>query len=241
RRQGPAREPAMNAPLRLMLTLLAGAWLAMFAMPAQAQRLNEFGPTGSMCRAACGPDCPDTCDKRSYNECISPQAYRRVNRYTCGTHQGCRDHDFCLDNCARQGVAQTGLDFLVAECNRECHMLAHAYAIDLFGKLRGTQVVDSWRRGHGPYSGRMPWLYTIDKPGGKEKITYCPSCAVCRDGRCFVVDQDRCEPCNTCGDVHIRSLDGLRFDFQSSGDFILVDSPDGLRIETRQVPYGRGV
>jgi hypothetical protein len=234
-----------------MKTRLRGAWCATVAVllaltaaaPVEAQyRRNQFGPTGATCRDACGPDCPSTCDTRRYKECIDDRRYRHVTRHTCGTHQGCRDHDRCLDNCAAAGVSQEGLDFITAQCNRECHMLAHHWAMEQYGTARGTQYVNSWRTGGGPYTGQGTWEYTKDSPDGRERIGQCPDCTQCWDnGRCRVLPGMRCEPCRSCGDVHLRTLDGLRYDLQSSGDFILVDSPDGVRVEARQVPFGRGV
>lgn len=212
------------------------------AIPADAQhRRNEFGPTGATCRDACGPDCPPTCSTWRYTECISPKRFRHVTRHTCGTHQGCRDHDRCLDNCAAQGVSQEGLDFVIATCNRQCHMLAHEWAMSQYGTATGTQYVNSWRKGGGPYSGERTWEYTRDRPRGPERIGECPQCTQCgQDGRCRMIEGMTCAPCRSCGDVHLRTLDGLSYDLQSSGDFILVDSPDGARIEARQVPMAGG-
>lgn len=232
----------MIAVTRHLVWLVAGSLLFALCAPSEAAyRRNQFGPTGAMCRAACGPDCPATCEKLRYAECVGGGFVRRVERFTCGTHQGCRDHDYCLDNCAAQGVSQEGIDFVLAECNRECHMLAHAWAMEQFGTVAGTQYVNSWRRGHGPYTGQMTWEYTKDSPDAQENIRPCPACTKCEGGACVPLDTDECEPCQTCGDVHVRTLDGLRFDFQSSGDFILVESPDGVRIEARQLPYVSGV
>lgn len=226
----------------VFLLMMATVLLAGLVAPAEAQyRRNQFAPTGGMCRAACGPDCPDTCRRQTLYECASPSIVRRVERYTCGTHQGCRDHDFCLDNCAAAGDDQTGVDFYIAQCNRECHGLTVLWAMEQFGRQQGIEATRSWAAGGGPYSGEMTWEYTRDSPDAPENATRCPSCSTCEGGLCIPNDEEVCEPCQSCGDVHIRSLDGLRYDFQSSGDFILVDSPDGTRVEARQLPYGRGV
>ena len=228
--------PAMRRGMAIM------ALLVVAATSADAQhRRNEFGPTGAMCRDACGPDCPPTCSTWRYTECIGPKRFRHVTRYTCGTHQGCRDHDRCLDNCAAQGVSQGGLDFLIATCNRQCHMLAHEWAMSEYGTAIGTQYVNSWRTGGGPYSGKRTWEYTRDRPGGRERIGECPECTQCgQDGRCRWIAGMTCTPCRSCGDVHLRTLDGLRYDLQSSGDFVLVEGPDGVRVEARQVPAASG-
>jgi hypothetical protein len=47
-------------------------------------------------------------------------------------------------------------------------------------------------------------------------------------------------PGETNGDPHLTSLDGLHFDFQAAGEFILARSPRrDLEIQARQEPYGR--
>lgn len=42
-------------------------------------------------------------------------------------------------------------------------------------------------------------------------------------------------PCNSCGDVHIRTPDGLAYDFQGAGEYLLIESDDGsIVIQARQ-------
>jgi hypothetical protein len=38
------------------------------------------------------------------------------------------------------------------------------------------------------------------------------------------------------GDPHITTVDGVRYDFQSAGEFVALRDPDGLEIQTRQTP-----
>lgn len=203
---------------------------------------NEFAPvSGATCRDACGPDCPSGCDTWRYKECIDDRRYRHVTRYTCGVHQGCRMHDACLDKCAAAGVPQVDEEFLTADCNRTCHEEAVAWATERFGVIDGPIAALSWVAGRGPQSSKGIWEYTKDSPEGPERIGECAECTYCWDnGRCRVRPGQQCEPCLSCGDVHLRTFDGLRYDLQSSGDFILVDSPDGVRVEARQVPSGSG-
>src|SRR5690606_7776811 len=53
-----------------------------------------------------------------------------------------------------------------------------------------------------------------------------------------------CSPCgtktknNSAGDVHLVTPDGLAFDFQGAGEFLLLKSSDGkIEIQTRQEPW----
>jgi hypothetical protein len=45
-------------------------------------------------------------------------------------------------------------------------------------------------------------------------------------------------PCNSCGDVHIRTPDGLAYDFQGAGEYLLMRSSDGsVVVQARQEPW----
>lgn len=45
--------------------------------------------------------------------------------------------------------------------------------------------------------------------------------------------------CNSCGDVHIRTPDGLAYDFQGAGEYLFIASTDeDIVIQTRQEPWG---
>jgi hypothetical protein len=45
-------------------------------------------------------------------------------------------------------------------------------------------------------------------------------------------------PCNSCGDVHIRTPDGLHYDFQGAGEYLLTSSSDGeIVVQGRQEPW----
>lgn len=63
--------------------------------------------SGSKCRGACGEDCPSTCKPKPDIEiCVESKdgKYHENWKYTgvieCGSHQACRIHDECYDNCA---------------------------------------------------------------------------------------------------------------------------------------------
>ena len=40
----------------------------------------------------------------------------------------------------------------------------------------------------------------------------------------------------TTGDPHLRTVDGLRFDFQAAGEFVALRGVDGMELQTRQTP-----
>lgn len=125
---------------------------------------NEFGPeqTRSVhaCRGACGMDCPSSCETNIVYECADGDSLRRVRTYTCGTHQGCRAHDDCLDRCAQQQAQ--GYD-----CATECNTQAIAdYGIELAGP---------WALGSGPFDGEIVFEYTRDAPGAPEAAYRCPA------------------------------------------------------------------
>ncbi|MGA7304335.1 MAG: VWD domain-containing protein [Rhodothermales bacterium] len=237
--------------LRLVLgsLLLYSTFLPVDGLMAQSARRNEFGPLDSKCRDACGPDCPDTCDKKEYNECTEDgKSILIVTRYTCGTHQGCRDHDDCLDACLAPyeyksipGTDVTYADFEfwgVGSCQRKCHLEAWNYAESEFPG-HGPAVVKSWASGGGPYDGPDTWEYTRDKKDGPDRTQPCDECEYCYGGACL--PEDDCEPCNSCNDVHLYTLDGLKFDFQAAGEFtLLANVSRTFVLQARQEQLGAG-
>lgn len=55
-----------------------------------------------------------------------------------------------------------------------------------------------------------------------------------------------CDPtfefcCSGSGDPHYRTINGVRYDFQSAGEFVFLQGTDGLEIQTRQTPVVNGV
>jgi len=199
------------------------------------------------CRDACGPDCPDTCDKSEYNECTKDgKAILVVTKYICGTHQGCRDHDDCLDACIAPyeygnfpgtDVTWADVEFWgVGGCQRDCHLEALEYASQQFPG-QGPSTVHSWASGGGPYDGSDTWEYTRDTKDGPDRIEPCGECEYCWSGVCW--EDEDCEPCNSCGDVHLYTLDGLKYDFQGAGEYTLLKSTDGsFVVQARQQPWG---
>ena len=114
---------------------------------------NAFGPqagnSANECRGACGAGCPDSCAKTVSYECQDASRLRRVGAYDCGTHQGCRVHDDCLDACLQSGAQ-----------GRSCATQCDAEIMDRFG----FESAGSWLMGEGPYDGEISFEYTRDAP-----------------------------------------------------------------------------
>jgi len=79
-------------------------------VPPFPQRRTPTIASGGLCRGACGPDCPDscvgvgpitTCHYDAASGCHAECEYTDV--ISCYTHQGCRVHDDCYDQCAQAG------------------------------------------------------------------------------------------------------------------------------------------
>jgi len=177
-----SRPLAMTGLIGLLPALVAAQWSA---QPGELVR-NAFGPgkgeAGSVCRGACGLDCPATCEKRIAYECAGADRLVRVTSYECGTHLGCREHDDCLDRCAQRG----GL-----ECQAQCH----AEAVQKFGLEQAT----SWASGGGPYDGPpVTFEYTRATAEALEPLFGCRDGArlVCTgaSGACLRADGSTAEP-----------------------------------------------
>lgn len=172
----------------IVALVLGAAGFASPPLPAQwspepgATVRDAFGPTigsgAARCRGACGKDCPDTCRRTQRWECVDATHYRLLEVLDCGTNDGCREHDDCLDECAlrfpgagRLGSEQLGWrpidrNFVLGECSYACHR----DAANNFG------VVDTlkWAVGDGPYDGRIVFEYSRDAPEAPERIFSCP-------------------------------------------------------------------
>jgi hypothetical protein len=160
--------------LLLIPTTSAAQWAS---SPGQTVR-DAFGPaTGGgarVCRGACGVGCPSACAERTIFECIEGEKLQRVRSFTCGTHQGCRDHDDCLDRCSQRHGAGFDCD---AECHRE--------AVEEYG----LELAVSWAAAGGPFDGEpITFEYTRDSPDAPAPAFRCPSGSTleCTDdkGRC---------------------------------------------------------
>lgn len=154
---------ALGGILLLLFVLPSGAW-AQWAASAGDTVRNGFGPAklqqSSVCRGACGASCPSSCDAEIQYECINPRELARVQIYECGTHQGCREHDDCLDRCAEERAK--GFD---------CAAYCHTEAIESYG----IESALAWAAGGGPMdSARIRFEYTMNKARGAEAIYRCP-------------------------------------------------------------------
>lgn len=138
---------------------------------------NAFGPlknqSAPACRGACGMGCPSSCEQTVQFECSGAGTLMRVRTYSCGTHQGCRQHDDCLDRCSQEQAE----DF-------DCQTVCHSEAVGDWGPERAM----SWAAGGGPFDGEpIVFEYTMDTPGGSEAIYRCPGgsrqqCSETQDG-----------------------------------------------------------
>ena len=142
------------------------------AAPGETVR-NVFGPDvgfgANQCRGACGGGCPKSCSIAISFECMGPSQLHRVEAFTCGTHQGCREHDACLDNCLQNNPESS-------ECQPQCD----ASAMEVYGFESAT----SWLLGKGPYDGESTFEYTRHGATELEPAYRCPDGAKrqCDDG-----------------------------------------------------------
>jgi len=159
---------------------------AQWAADPGATARNAFGPgaagKANQCRGACGSGCPGTCDKAVSYECQGNAQLRRIESYDCGTHQGCRVHDDCLDTCLQKS-SQPG------ECQKQCD----TQVMERFGFENSA----SWLIGRGPYDGMINFEYTIAAPASPEPAYHCPDGATRQCGGsagCAAADGTRVEP-----------------------------------------------
>ncbi|MBT8074269.1 MAG: hypothetical protein HKP21_11225, partial [Xanthomonadales bacterium] len=174
-------------PLLLTLMLPAVASAQWAAKPGETVR-NGFGPlkgeSASMCRGACGLGCPSSCKTRVSYECLDSDRLIRVKSYICSTHQGCREHDDCLDACEKRGIE--GLD---------CGAYCHSEAVETYG----VENAVAWAAGGGPTDGPPIFFqYTHEAPDMPEPAFRCPEgskvhCAR-KKGSCIIAGAGDIEP-----------------------------------------------
>ncbi|TWJ02465.1 uncharacterized protein DUF4157 [Mucilaginibacter frigoritolerans] len=109
--------------------------------------INPHIPSGSLCRGACGVNCPDTCTHEADQVICLPDStgtchftYTYTGVLSCGSHAGCRTHDDCYDACEAAGDT---LGF----CHRGCDLDCKSH-YDL-----STCV--GWAQGNGPFDMRL--------------------------------------------------------------------------------------
>lgn len=155
--------------------------------PAPTQkRVDQYGPSDSMCRDACGADCPGSCceSEPDYYACVTNasrrytgEAHARVS-YTCGTHPGCQDHDNCYDACiekmgeCKNSKGETtiwfcrGWNTFTATCFRGCDIKAV--------REHGLVNAGKWAKGHGPKTEWIEYEYDIGIVHNAETEKMCP-------------------------------------------------------------------
>ena len=150
--------------------------LAQWAADPDTTVRNEFGPDlgygAAFCRGSCGGDCdPDNCFEEFVRwECVSETQFRVVRTYNCGTHEGCREHDDCLDECSvRQPGSTYEGEFYTSGCALSCHL----GCLPGYGASCGI-----WAGGYQdparPFDGRTRFEYTKNSPSAEEPLFRCP-------------------------------------------------------------------
>ena len=178
---------------------------------------------------------------------------------SCSDNGACCDaHDFCIDeycngpndsgnilvcvakraayfSCLKKGFLTP--DECRAEfpmCSSECEK-CHENAIECFNSpiLHGESRCCS----EGDCGKLQQCIILRDRPVVETNPCECkkhnlPSVDPC------LTDHDP-PPCNSCGDVHMRTPDGLAYDFQGAGEYLFITSFSGdIVVQTRQEPWG---
>jgi len=164
------------APLAIGLAIVAFMVLNPAAVSASAEPgatvRNVFGPDvglgANQCRGACGGGCPRSCTIEVGYECVGEIHLRRIEALTCGTHEGCREHDDCLDNCLLNNPG-----------SRDCQPQCDAQAMQTHGFEKATP----WLLGKGPYDGQITFEYTRHAPTDLEPAYRCPPGALRQCGK----------------------------------------------------------
>jgi len=155
----------LSIALAILALLIAAPATAEWAAAPGATVRNAFGPVGgggkaNQCRGACGSGCPKSCKKTVSYECTDSPRLRRLITYQCGTHQGCRVHDDCLDKCIQSG-----------EQGNACPAQCDAEVMDRFG----FEKAGSWMIGKGPFDGQINFEYSLDAPDALDPASRCPT------------------------------------------------------------------
>lgn len=122
-----------------------------------------------LCRGACGADCdPDDCTPTPIFECeeqggeSTTIVFGGVSQ-SCGTAEGCRAHDDCVDTCNQVEGCGT---WAAARCRRACDLEDVA--------TWGAETSGLWATGHGPKD-PAPLLFRYLDPVGEEDSLTCPT------------------------------------------------------------------
>jgi|GEM_PF-917230 len=221
------------------------------------------------CGEGCPDNCSVEPFQRCHAE--DPRFVVSGDAYTCGIHSACTALEDCKNACNNAPLTANdflGVVFGIApahapvvavppgeqpnfengECLLACNQAARSAARP---GLAGMTDVSGWSLGLGPYDSAATWEYTTEQPGG-EVYKACGQCEKCENGGC-VRDPEACPdnrpppmpplpPPLTTGDVHVTSLDGLRFDFQAVGEFVAFeDAAREIVLQLRTRAWGRWV
>jgi hypothetical protein len=138
-------------------------------------RSNPDLASGSGCRGACGSGCPDTCEPQSDMVVYMPdpdndESYYRISYagvIRCGTHEGCRWHDWCFDECAKR-FDETGDYAVLDDCHLRCSNTVR--------KRYDDWDAINWALGNGPYDGYLlfsdPPIWEGPFSGSPDLVTY---------------------------------------------------------------------
>lgn len=119
--------------------------------------------SSSLCRGACGPDCPSSCtSKPDRTMCVSDGAgcfYTcTYSILQCGTSESCRTHDDCYDSCAEKG--ETQLCYSGGFCHCSCDLGC------IFGSgLLGPLYCPLWAYGYGPTDSTLTYSTPLGRSG----------------------------------------------------------------------------
>ena len=212
----------------------------------------EGGKCMDACGPGCPDTCEvlefSRCHREQANSIVSGKRYTCGTHQSCADHDSCLEA--CRAASPNRDDYGT-TDFLLGACERQCHITAAGEADDivggsardiaLAGRPRGARgasrygptarAIGGWMTGGGPQSSNGIWDYTKETPDSPEAMNSCRDCEKCETrtladgstkGVC-VPKEDECPPCVSCGDVHISTLDKLRYNFQGAGEFVLFE------------------
>ncbi len=111
--------------------------------------IDPMKSSGGTCRGACGPGCDTKHDCVPFTgmSCLDDSDGTHTScqytGFTCGSAQGCREHDNCYDACG------TGGDVANFICKRKCDGICIAHY--------GLGQCLRWKKGLGPYDSEISY------------------------------------------------------------------------------------
>ncbi len=140
------------------------------APPGGVLPMDPHIPSGSLCRGACGPDCPSTCTPlNDQHTCVTDShgcVYLCVYKViSCGTHAGCREHDDCYDNCADRDD-----ETVLCPSGGECHCACDLQCEEHYG----ASNCGHWLVGYEPYDSMLNFSNLTRQSGPFDSCPACP-------------------------------------------------------------------